>query len=97
MTSLFVTTSEPPRRSVIDWLALNVPPFTDQAWQPRTWWRMTTDAWPGAAADRRDGAHEHCGDREREKKGHALEQHRVDSLSGLLRVSAPSPGSRIGC
>ena len=36
MTSLFVTASEPPRRSVIDWLALKAPPLTDQLWQPRT-------------------------------------------------------------
>src|SRR5436190_11819932 len=50
MTSLFVMESQLPRRSVIDWVGLNAPPFTDQAWQPRVWWRMSRDACPDAAA-----------------------------------------------
>src|SRR5205814_3302806 len=49
ITSLFVSVSRLPRRRVIDWLALNGPPFTDQVWQPFTWWRMTTAALPDVA------------------------------------------------
>src|SRR5712691_10898739 len=53
MTSLFVTVSQPPRRRVIEWLALKAPPLTDQEWQPRISWRIRTEACPGVveAAD----------------------------------------------
>src|SRR5438034_5865211 len=45
ITSLSTTVIEPPRRSVTACCALNWPPFSDQLWQPRSWWRMTSEAW----------------------------------------------------
>src|SRR5438128_2896331 len=50
ITSLFVTASQPPRRSVTTWLALNEPPLTDHVWHPSIWWRMRREAWPGVEA-----------------------------------------------
>src|SRR3954454_9730965 len=51
ITSLFVTVSQLPRFSAIDWPALNGPPLTDHVWHPRIWWRMTTEALDVGAAE----------------------------------------------
>ena len=50
MTSLFVSTSNDPWRSLTVCVALKVPPPNDHVWQPWTWWRISNDACPPVAA-----------------------------------------------